>query len=116
MEVNLKIKEIKANKEYRNIIVDEFGCGSVAFLADLPKDAIVTGVKVKGKYLDDHLLDPDYGHLMRLSYHREKEFEGHRVAAVFTCENCGGEVYEAAALHDIDSFVVEFVEVAVSRV
>ena len=115
MKIIINKKEIKANNEYMNIIVDNYGNGSVAFLADVPKGAIVTGVFVKGKSLEDYRLDEEYGYMMRSIYPRTESYDGHRVVGIIACDNCGGAVYTAAALLDIESFVVEYIETAVAE-
>lgn len=108
--VGIKTETIAANKTHMNVIVDEFGNGSVAFLADLPKGAIVTGVYVDGKSLEDYCLDREYGHMMRTRYPDTEMYEGHRVVGVIVCDNCGGEVYMSAQSFSIESFEVKYIE------
>lgn len=112
----IKRKEIRANSEYMNVIVDQHANGSVAFLADLPKNAIVTGVYVNGKSLEDYRLDAEYGRIMRTIYPRTESFDGHRVVGIIICDNCGGEVYMSAQSFGIENFVVEYIETAVAEV
>lgn len=111
----IKRKEIRANSEYMNVIVDQHANGSVAFLADLPKNAIVTGVYVNGKSLEDYRLDAEYGRITRTIYPRTESFDGHRVVGIITCDNAGGDVYAKAVSWSVESFVVEYIETAVSE-
>ena len=108
--IEIKTETIAANKTHMNVIVDEFGNGSVAFLADLPKGAIVTGVYVDGKSLEDYCLDIEYGHMMRTRYPDTEMYEGHRVVGVIVCDNSGGDVYTKAVMNDIKAFEVKYIE------
>lgn len=112
----IKRKEIKSYAENMNIVIDQFGNGSVAFLANIPKNAIVTGVFVDGKSLEDYLLDKEYGRMMRTIYPRTESFDGHRVVGIITCDNAGGDVYAKAVSWSIESFVVEYIETAFAEV
>ena len=108
-----KRKEFKANEEIFNIVPELFGNGSVAFLADIPKNAIVTGVFVKDKSLEDYSLNVEG---VSTIYPRNEKFEEQRVVAVSTSEHCIGELYSLAVSHSIESFVVEYIETAIAEV
>lgn len=110
----IKRKEFKANEEVYNVIFDLFGNGSVAFLADIPKNSIVTGVFVNGKSLEDYRINVDGG--VSTIYPRNEKFEGHKVVAISTSELCIGELYSLAVAHCIESFIVEYIETAVADV
>ena len=114
----IKRKEIKANEDSYNVISSVFGNGSVAFLADIPKGSIVTGVFVNGKSLEDYCL-AEYrndGKGCSTYYPRGEAYEGQTVAAVYVDETCGDELYSLVFSGGIESFVVEYIETAVSEV
>jgi hypothetical protein len=115
MTINTIRKEIIANEEFLNIIIELNGVGSVTFLADLPKNAIVTGLFVNGKSLANYRLEASRndGRKDEIHYPRNGIFEGHNVAAVYVDESCGGELYGLATSGDIKSFVVEYIETAI---
>lgn len=115
MKVIVNRKKLVANEEVYNVMPDVLANGSVAFLADLPKGAIVTSVIVNGKSLEDYLFDDEYGYMMRVIYPKTMEFEGHRVIAMFMSPNAG-ELYHNAVAHMIEEFTVEYVETAISEV
>lgn len=115
MKIIVTRKEIKANAEYLNTVCDAYAGGSVAFLADIPKNAIVTGVYINGKSLEDYSIEPDYISWVHTAYPRNEMFEGHRVAAVISYVNGGGTVYDLAISYTIDSFVVEYIDVAIAE-
>ena len=114
----LKRKTLVANQELYNVVVGQHGNGSIAFLADLPKNAIVTNVLVNGKSLEDYRLEAfsELGEKLLTIYPKNSTFEGTRIVAEFISETCGDELYNLAALHCIESFVVEYIETALAEV
>lgn len=114
--INIKRKETKVIGECVHVVQGWPFNGSVTFLADLPKNALVTGVVVKGKHLEDMLLDPNCGDTLRVTYPKDTMFDNHRVAAVYDDPNCVSDLYNELFAGVIDSFVVEYIETAVSEV
>ena len=114
----VKAKEIKANEAVYSVVPEVLGVGTVTFLADIPKGAIVTGVFVNGKSLEDFRFEAYRlnGEGRATIYPRSEELEGHKVVAVFVSENCGGELYALAVSGGIKSFVVEYIETATAIV
>lgn len=113
MKIIVNSKEIRANEEKYNVIPDMFGNGSVAFLADIPKGSIVTGVFVNGKSLEDYRINVEGTSTI---YPRNEKFEGQKVVAILTSEHCDGELYSLAVAYLIESFIVEYIETAVAEV
>ena len=114
--INIKRKETPVIGECVHVYFGTPFNGSVMFLADLPKNALVTGVVVKGKHLEDRLLDPNCGDSLRVTYPKDEMFENHRVVAVYDDPNCVSDLYNELFAGKIDSFVVEYIEIAVSEV
>lgn len=96
-----------------NVIVDTYGNNTVAFLAALPKNAVVTGVIVNGEYLKDYAA-VEVG--VTVEYPRAVYAEGIRVAAVLRSVYDGNAIVDAAKNTAIESFVVEYIETAVAEV
>lgn len=111
----IKRKEIKSNEELYNIIPEVLGVGTVTFLADIPKNAIVTGVFVNGKSIEDYCFAEyrNNGYKEISLYPRNEMFEGHPIVAVYIDETCSGELYGLATSGSIESFVVEYIDVAI---
>ena len=108
MKIIIDTKErvtIANNETNYSVIPDLYGYGSVAFLADIPKDAIITGVFVDGRSLEDYCLYCDGSSVI---LPRTEEHEGHNVVAVFTSAN-GGDLYDVAVANLVTSFEVEFI-------
>lgn len=96
-----------------NVIVDTYGNNTVAFLADLPKNAVVTGVIVNGEHIKDYAA-VEVG--VTVEYPRAVYAESRKVAAVLRSAYDGNSVVDAARAYAIESFVVEYIETAVAEV
>lgn len=94
-----------------NIIVDQFGNNTVAFLADLPKNALVTSVLVTGRHIKQ-AYNP--ANNVSVEFPRDEDYDGKRIAAVLYSEYDGNEIVDAAKAFAIESFVVEYIETAVA--
>ncbi len=110
--INLIRETIEANETEMNIVVDQFGNNTVAFLADIPKNALVTSVLVNGKHLKTSM---NPANEVTVEYPRDDYYEGKRVVAVLHSVYDGNKIVDAAKLLAIDSFVVEFVETAIAE-
>ncbi len=111
--INLIRKPIKVNETEMNIVVDQFGNNTVAFLADIPKNALVTSVLVNGEHLkrSSNLVEK-----VTVEYPRFEPYKNMRVVAMLYSEYDGNKIVDAAKLLAIDSFVVEYIETAVAEV
>ncbi len=97
-----------------NVKCDLYGSNTVAFLADLPRDAVVDSVLVNGKHLSDlEVEESDRGVSVR--FPRDLYVDGKRIAAVLR-SNGGCEIEDLAVAYLIECFEVEFHEVAVTRI
>jgi hypothetical protein len=97
-----------------NVRRELYGCNSVAFLADLPRDAVVDSVIVNGKHLVDLAIE-DSVMGVQVRFPRNLYEDGKRVAAVL--HSIGGcELENQAAAFLIESFEVEYHAVAISRI
>ena len=96
-----------------NVVYDQFGNNTVAFLADLPKNAIVTSVLVNGKHLKtaDNLAKE-----VTVDYYRTDEYFGKRVAALLYSVYDGNEIVDAVKAFAINEFEVEYIEVAIAEI
>lgn len=111
--INLIRKTITNDEHNINVVCDQFGNNTVAFLADIPKNALVTSVIVDGAHLVDYATAEDG---VTVEYPRAVAAEGKRVVARIRSEYDGNKVVDAARLLAIDSFVVEYVETAIAEV
>jgi hypothetical protein len=100
----------KTIKGVENIIGDRLGVNTVAFLADLPVNAIVDGIKVNGVWVSDMILDPNP---MLVTYPRTAAEDGKRIAAFIRYFYDGGALYNEAMAYMIEEFEVYYHEEAV---
>ena len=111
MTTNLiREKIIVDEKDIYIVTNDHFGYNTVAFLADIPKNALVTSVLVNGKHLKTA---KNLAEKVTVEYSRDEYYEGKRVAAVLQSEYDGNEIVDAAQNLAIDSFIVEYIETAI---
>lgn len=101
----------KTIKGVENVIGDRFGADTVAFLADLPTNAVVDGVKVNGVWLDDMITDPIP---MIVTYPRTVVEDGKRIAAFIRYMYNGGALYNEAVAYMIEEFEVYYHEEAIA--
>ena len=118
MKVIVNAKKSKGNEEVYNVIPEVYGVGTVIFLADIPKSAIVTGLFINGKSIEDYCLDSYRikGERESTIYPRNEYFDGLKVVAMYICETCGCEIYNLATSNSIEEFVVEYIDIAVAEV
>jgi hypothetical protein len=110
-------KEIKVcDDQGVNVFLGQHFNGGVTFLADIPKNAVVMGVVVNGKHLEDYRLDTEFGPTLSIIYPKDELLEGRRVAAVYVDETCSSDLYNGIFSGEIESFVVEYIETAVANV
>ena len=96
-----------------NVVYDQFGNNTVAFLADIPKNALVTSVLVNGKHLKT---SRNPANEVTVEYPRKDYYDDKRIVAVLYSVYDGNEIVDAAKLLSIGSFVVEYVETAIAEV
>lgn len=111
--INLIRKTIEVNETEMNIVVDQFGNNTVAFLADIPKNALVTSVLVNGGHLKT---SRNPANEVTVEYPRDDYYEGKRVVAVLHSVYDGNKIVDAAKLLGIENFVVEYVETAIAEI
>ena len=112
--INLTRKEIIVDDKETHIVTnDHYGYNTVAFLADLPKNALVTSVLVDGKHLKNA---KNPAEKVTVEYPRDDYYEGKRVVAVLHSEYDGNKIVDAAKMLAINSFVVEYIGTAVAEV
>ena len=105
-----KRKIIKVDEHNVNIIVDYFGNNTAAFIADLPKNAIVTDVVVNGKSIVSPLNPVNE---VTVVFPPNEEYEDKTVAAVLHSVYDGNAIIDAAKALDIKNFEVKYLEVAI---
>lgn len=110
--INLIRETIEVNETEMNIVVDQFGNNTVAFLADIPKNALVTSVLVNGKHLKT---STNPANEVTVEYPRKDYYDNKRVVAVLYSVYDGNPIVDAAKLLAIDSFVVEYVKTAIAE-
>ena len=115
MRINVNTKEFTANEAIINVITEMNGVGSVTFVADLPKNAIVVDVLVNGKSIENYRLAAyrNNGQKDEVIYPRNEMFEGQTVVAVYFDETCGGELYNLAFSGSIKDYVIKYIETAI---
>lgn len=118
MRIIVNAKTMVADEAICNAFTGMHGNGSVTFLANLPKNAIVVDVLVNGKSIENYRLAEyrNNGNKDTVIYPRNEMFEGTPVAAVYVDETCGGELYNLAFSGSIESLVVEYIETAIAEV
>lgn len=115
MTTNLIRETIIVDEKDIHIVVDQFGNNTVAFLADLPKNALVTSVLVDGKHLKNA---NNLAAAVTVDYFRGdgETYDGKTVAAVLYSEYDGNEIVDAARAFAIESFVVEYIKTAIVEI
>lgn len=111
--INLIRETIEVNETEMNIVVDQFGNNTVAFLADIPKNALVTSVLVNGGHLKT---SRNPANEVTVEYPRDEYFEGKRVVAVLYSKYDGNAIVDAARMNTISDMVVEYIETAIAEV
>ena len=101
-----------------NVPYDVFGNNTVAFLADLPKNAIVVNVVVTGekndeKFVRNLVLPHELAEDVRVSFPPNTEYCGKTVAAVLHSVYDGNEIVDAAKQFAIEEFTVEYIAAAI---
>ena len=96
-----------------NVIVDQLGNNTVAFLADIPKNALVTSVLIAGRHIKQ-AYNPAIN--VSVEFPRDEDYNGKRVAAVLHSAFDGHKIVDSARAFKIESFVVEYIETAVAEV
>ena len=96
-----------------NVVYDQFGNNTIAFLADIPKNALVTSVLVNGKHLKT---STNPASEVTVEYPRKDYYDNKRIVAVLYSVYDGNPVVDAARLNAIESFVVEFIGTAIAEV
>lgn len=97
-----------------NIYTGLDGNGSVTFLADIPKSAVVVDVLADGKSIKNYCLDEwrRNGNKCEVYFPANETFDGQTVAAVFVDETCSGELYNLAFSGGIENLEVKYVKTA----
>ena len=106
-------KTIKVDEHNRNVIVDLLANYTVAFLADIPKNAIVTGIIIDGLHLKS-VRNIDKG--VYVDFYRDDYYDDKRVAAIYHYTFDDDALANLAKSYMLDSFVVEYVETATAEV
>lgn len=101
-----------------NVVYDVFGNNTVAFLADLPKNAIVINVIVTGekngeKFVRNLVVPHELAEDVRVSFYHNTEYCGKTVAAVLHSVYDGNEIVDAAKMLAIEEFTVEYIAAAI---
>lgn len=99
-------------------ITNLIGCNSVAFLAKLPKNAVVEAVKVNGEYLED-IGTPDNGITPAIiTYPRSKYMDDCRIVANICFPDGISDIklYDLACIGSINEFEVFYHEEAIANV
>lgn len=109
----------------KNMVEDEAICsastgmngnGSVTFLADIPKTAIVVDVLVNGKSLESYRLAEYRNNGIKddVIYPTDEVFEEQKVVAIYIDETCGGgELYNLVFSGEAKSLAVKYIKTAI---
>lgn len=119
MRIILDTKKMVADEVVCNIFTGMNGVGSVTFLADIPKNAIVVDVLVNGKSIESYRLAEyrNNGNKDTVIYPTNEMFEGQRVVAVYIDESLGcGELYNLVFSGDAKSLVVKYINTAIAEI
>ena len=118
MRIILDAKKMVTDEVTCNVFTEMNGVGSVTFLADLPRNAIVVDVLVNGKSIENYSLAEyrNNGNTDKIYYPRNEMFEGKTVAAVYVDETCGGKLYNLAFSGGIKKVVVKYINTAIAEV
>lgn len=108
----LKRKEIKVDEHNPNIVVDQFGYNTLAFLADIPKNAMVTGILVDGLHLKSAR---NIENEVTVDFYRDDVYDGKRVVAVYRYTYDNNGLANLAKSFKPFSFVVEYIETAIAE-
>lgn len=114
----IKRKEFFADDATLNVVCGLHGNCSVAFVAELPKNAMVVNVLVDGKNVENYCLDEyrNNGNKSVVIYPRNEMFEGKTVACVYVDENCGSELYNLAFSGSIKTLAIDYISTAIANV
>lgn len=101
-----------------NVVFDVFGNNTVAFLADLPKNVIVTNVIVTGKannktFVTNLVTPYDLANSVYVSFPPDTYCEGKTVVAVLHSEFDGNRIVNAAKAYEIEKFTVAYIKTAI---
>lgn len=113
MTTNLIRETILVDEQDIYYVVDHYGNNSVAFLADVPKNALITSVLVDGKHLKTA---KNPAEKVIVEYPRDEYYEGKRVVAALYSEYDGNAIVDAAKAFAIENFVVEYIGTAIAEV
>lgn len=111
--INLIRKTITNDERNFNVVCDQFGNNSIAFLADIPKNAIVTGVLVDGLHLKSVKNIEDE---VTVDFYRDDVYDGKRIVAVYRYTYDNNALANLAKAFMLTEFVVEYIETAVAEV
>lgn len=111
--ISLIRKTIPNNEHNINVVCDQFGNNSVAFLADIPKNALVTGILVDSLHLKSAKNIEDEA---TVDFYRDDVYEGKRVVAVYRYTYDNNALANRAKQLMLESFVVEYVETAIAEI
>ena len=95
-----------------NVVVDLYGNNSITFVADIPKNALVTGVLVDGLHLKSAKNIEDS---VSVDYYRDDVYNGKRVVAVYRYTFDNDVLANKAKAYMLGNFVVEYIETAVAE-
>ena len=111
----METKRIKITPNEGCVLIDAYGINSVAFLAIIPKNAVVDAVKVNGKYLDDIGCVEGMEEVVTVAYPRTEMNGNHRVVANVRIigDASRNAFYNAACAYEFTEFEVEYHENAV---
>lgn len=114
MRIIVNEKTMVADEATCNAFTGIHGNGSVTFLTDVPKNAIVVDVLVNGKSIENYRLDEwrRNGNKCEVFFPANESFDGQRVVAVFVDETCSGELYALAFSGGIENIEVKYVKTA----
>jgi hypothetical protein len=101
-----------------NIVCDYFGYNTVAFLADLPKNVIITKVVVTGKENYEtfvtNLESPyDLASSVHVKFYPDADYDGKTVVAILHSEFDGNRIVDAARAFQIEEFSVDYIRTAI---
>lgn len=111
----METKRIKITSNEGYIILDGYGNNSVAFLAKIPRNAVVDAVKVNGKYLDDIGCVEGMEEIISVAYPRTEMNGEHRIVAIVRINGDASRnaFYNSACAYEFTEFEVEYHENAV---
>lgn len=118
MRIIVNEKKMVEDEAVCNAFTGIHGNGSVTFLADIPKNAIVVDVLVNGKSIENYRLDEyrSNGIKHEVFYPSNEPFEGGCVVAVYVDDTCCGELYNLVFSGEAKKLVVKYIETAIAEV